>query len=71
SAIVDEQPKATMSVATDRNTPSDAPELIQPTSAEVVPEQSNETAQPDARSAQQQAPGEADPGSSANVDDQK
>ncbi|RMN11896.1 DUF5710 domain-containing protein, partial [Pseudomonas savastanoi] len=71
SAIVDEQPKATMSVATDRNTPSDAPELTQPTSAEVVPEQSNETAQPDARSAQQQAPGEADPGSSANVDDQK
>ncbi|RMV37327.1 hypothetical protein ALP12_200055 [Pseudomonas savastanoi pv. phaseolicola] len=59
SAIVDEQPKATMSVATDRNTPSDAPE------------QSNETAQPDARSAEQQAPGEADPGSSANVDDQK
>ncbi|RMS02935.1 putative DNA primase, partial [Pseudomonas coronafaciens pv. garcae] len=56
SAIVDEQPKATMSVATDRNTPSDAPELTQPTSAEVVPEQSNETAQPDARSAQQQAP---------------
>ncbi|MBI6727612.1 DNA primase [Pseudomonas amygdali] len=71
SAIVDEQPKATMSVATDRNTPSDAPELIQPTSAEVVPEQSNETAQPAARSAQQQVPGEADPGSSANVDDQK
>ncbi|RMQ98571.1 hypothetical protein ALP96_200155 [Pseudomonas savastanoi pv. glycinea] len=71
SAIVDEQPKATMSVATDRNTPSDAPELTQPTSAEVVPEQSNETAQPDARSAQQQAPGEADPGSSASVDDQK
>ncbi|PYD27731.1 LPD7 domain-containing protein [Pseudomonas syringae] len=71
SAIVDEQPKATMSVATDRNTPSDAPELIQPTSAEVVPEQSNETAQPAARSAQQQAPGEAAPGSSANVDDQK
>ncbi|KPC55944.1 DNA primase [Pseudomonas amygdali pv. morsprunorum] len=71
SAIVDEQPKATMSVATDRNTPSDAPVLNQPTSAEVVPEQSNETAQPDARSAQQQAPGEAAPGSSANVDDQK
>nr|WP_237183619.1 LPD7 domain-containing protein [Pseudomonas syringae group genomosp. 3] len=71
SAIVDEQPKATMSVATDRNTPSDAPVLTQPTSAEVVPEQSNETAQPDARSAQQQAPGETDPGSSANVDDQK
>ncbi|RMT68815.1 putative DNA primase, partial [Pseudomonas syringae pv. theae] len=71
SAIVDEQPKATMSVATDRNTPSDAPELTQPTSAEVVPEQSNETAQPAALSAQQQAPGEADPGSSANVADQK
>ncbi|UNO28892.1 LPD7 domain-containing protein [Pseudomonas amygdali] len=71
SAIVDEQPKATMSVATDRNTPSDALVLTQPTSAEVVPEQSNETAQPDARSAQQQAPGETDPGSSANVDDQK
>ncbi|WP_221035714.1 DUF5710 domain-containing protein, partial [Pseudomonas syringae group genomosp. 3] len=71
SAIVDEQPKATMSVATDRNTPSDAPVLTQPTSAEVVPEQSNETAQPAARSAQQQAPGETDPGSSANVDDQK
>ncbi|RMO81152.1 DNA primase TraC [Pseudomonas syringae pv. philadelphi] len=71
SAIVDEQPKATMSVATDRNTPSDAPVLTQPTSAEVVPEQSNETAQPAALSAQQQAPGEADPGSSANVADQK
>ncbi|RMU47196.1 hypothetical protein ALP29_05023, partial [Pseudomonas syringae pv. avii] len=71
SAIVDEQPKATMSVATDRNTPSDAPVLTQPTSAEVVPEQSNETAQPAARSAQQQVPGEAAPGSSANVDDQK
>ncbi|RML42011.1 hypothetical protein ALQ97_200137 [Pseudomonas savastanoi pv. glycinea] len=70
SAIVDDQSKATMSVATDRNTPSDAPVLTQPTSAEVVPEQSNETAQPDARSAQQQAPGEADPGSSANVADQ-
>ncbi|ATV21236.1 LPD7 domain-containing protein [Pseudomonas syringae] len=70
SAIVDEQPKATMSVATDRNTPSDAPVLTQPTSAEVVPEQSNETAQPAALSAQQQAPGEADPGSSANVADQ-
>ncbi|KPW34367.1 putative DNA primase/helicase [Pseudomonas syringae] len=71
SAIVDDQPKATMSVATDRNTPSDAPVLTQPTSAEVVPEQSNETAQPDARSAQQQAPGETDRGSSANMDDQK
>ncbi|KPX58916.1 hypothetical protein ALQ57_200075 [Pseudomonas amygdali pv. hibisci] len=71
SAIVDEQPKATMSVATDRNTPSDAPVLTQPTSAEVVLEQSNETAQPAARSAQQQAPGEAAPGSAANVDDQK
>ncbi|WP_257113038.1 LPD7 domain-containing protein [Pseudomonas ficuserectae] len=70
SAIVDEQPKATMSVATDRNTPSDAPVLTQPTSAEVVPEQSNETAQPAALAAQQQAPGEADPVSSANVADQ-
>ncbi|KOP60798.1 DNA primase [Pseudomonas coronafaciens pv. porri] len=71
SAIVDEQPKATMSVATDRNTPSDAPALNQPPLAAAEPEQSNETAQPAARSAQQQAPGEAAPGSSANVDDQK
>ncbi|WP_116818269.1 LPD7 domain-containing protein [Pseudomonas savastanoi] len=71
SAIVDEQPKATMSVATDRNTPSDAPALNQPPLAAAEPEQSNETAQPAARSAQQQAPGETDPGSSANVDDQK
>ncbi|WP_412459118.1 LPD7 domain-containing protein [Pseudomonas coronafaciens] len=71
SAIVDDQLKATMSVATDRNTPSDAPVLTQPTLAEVVPEQSNETAHPAARSAQQQAPGETDLGSSANVDDQK
>ncbi|RMR47754.1 putative DNA primase, partial [Pseudomonas amygdali pv. mori] len=44
--------------------------LTQPTSAEVVPEQSNETAQPAALAAQQQAPGEADPVSSANVADQ-
>ncbi|RMM68306.1 LPD7 domain-containing protein [Pseudomonas savastanoi] len=71
SAIVDEQPKATMPVATDRNTPSDAPALNQPPLAEAEPEQSNETAQPAARSAQQQAPGEAAPGSSASVDDQK
>ncbi|EGH13449.1 DNA primase, putative [Pseudomonas amygdali pv. morsprunorum str. M302280] len=71
SAIVDEQPKATMSVATDRNTPSDAPVLNQPPLAAAEPEQSNETAQPAAQSAQQQAPGEAAPSSSANVDDQK
>ncbi|KPX03669.1 LPD7 domain-containing protein [Pseudomonas savastanoi] len=71
SAIVDEQPKATMPVATDRNTPSDAPALNQPPLAAAEPEQSNETAQPAARSAQQKAPGEAAPGSSASVDDQK
>ncbi|KWS07740.1 DNA primase, partial [Pseudomonas amygdali pv. ulmi] len=71
SAIVDEQPKATMSVATDRNTPSDAPVLNQPPLAAAEPEQSNETAQAAAQSAQQQAPGEAAPSSSANVDDQK
>ncbi|WP_117150432.1 LPD7 domain-containing protein [Pseudomonas coronafaciens] len=64
SAIVADQATATTSVATDRNTPSDAPVLTQPASAEVVPEQSDDTAQPD-------APAEIAPDSSASVDDQK
>ncbi|WP_337580207.1 LPD7 domain-containing protein, partial [Pseudomonas coronafaciens] len=66
SAIVDDQPKATMPAATDRNTSSDGPALTQPTSAEAEPEQFNEPAQPAA-----QAPAETAPGSSASVDDQK
>ncbi len=70
SAIVDEQPKATMPVATDRNTPSDAPALNQPPLAAAEPEQSNETAQPAAPPAKQQASVEPDPDTSPVAEDQ-
>ncbi|WP_155496030.1 hypothetical protein, partial [Pseudomonas coronafaciens] len=62
SANVDDQKRAAPPAVTDQEMSTDAPVLNQPPLAEAEPEQSNETAQPAARSAQQQAPGEAAPG---------
>ncbi|GAB0085821.1 DUF5710 domain-containing protein [Pseudomonas syringae] len=70
SAIVDDQPKATMPAASDRNTSSDAPGLNRPPLAAAEPEQSNETAQPAAPPAKQQASVEADPDTSPVAEDQ-
>ncbi|MBN4174413.1 hypothetical protein GSU75_01618 [Pseudomonas savastanoi pv. phaseolicola] len=70
SAIVDDQPKATMPAASVRNTSSDAPVLNQPPLAAAEPEQSNETAQPAAPPAKQQASVEADPDTSPVAEDQ-
>ncbi|EPM73584.1 DNA primase TraC [Pseudomonas syringae pv. theae ICMP 3923] len=70
SAIVDDQPKATMPAATDQEMSSDAPLLNQPPLAAAEPEQSNETAQPAAPPTKRQASVEADPDASPVAEDQ-
>ncbi|WP_416146688.1 hypothetical protein, partial [Pseudomonas syringae] len=70
SANVDDQKRAAPPAATDHEMSSDAPVLNQPPLAEAEPEQSNETTQPAAPPAKQQASVEADPDTSPVAEDQ-
>ncbi|KPC29720.1 DNA primase [Pseudomonas savastanoi pv. glycinea] len=67
---VDEVVTVVPTAATDQEMSSDAPVLNQPPLAAAEPEQSNETAQPAAPPAKQQASVEADPDTSPVAEDQ-
>uniref|UniRef100_UPI003079067A LPD7 domain-containing protein n=1 Tax=Pseudomonas coronafaciens TaxID=53409 RepID=UPI003079067A len=68
--IVDDQKSAAPPAATDQEMSSDAPVLNRPPLAAAEPEQSNETAQPAAPPAKQQASVEPDPDTSPVAEDQ-